>query len=104
MTQCERIIKYINDFGSITTYQAFTDLGITRLASRIHDLSERGYEQGDKMKSVLIYDQDMAVVKQGRDSLQDLLNGNDYSVNHIYALIGFLDWMIYHYAVLGEIK
>lgn len=56
------------------------------------------------MKSVLIYDQDMAVVKQGRDSLQDLLNGNDYSVNHIYALIGFLDWMIYHYAVLGEIK
>lgn len=44
MTQCERIIKYINDFGSITTYQAFTDLGITRLASRIHDLSERGYD------------------------------------------------------------
>ena len=44
MTQCERILKYLDDFGSITTYQAFKDLGIMRLASRIHDLSERGYD------------------------------------------------------------
>lgn len=44
MTQCERIIKYMQDFGSITTMQAFTDLGITRLASRIHDLKRMGIE------------------------------------------------------------
>ena len=44
MTQCERIIDYINTFGSITTLEAFTDLGITRLASRIHDLTEDGFE------------------------------------------------------------
>lgn len=44
MTQCERILKYLDDFGSITTYQAFKDLGIMRLASRIHDLSVRGYD------------------------------------------------------------
>jgi len=44
MTQCERIIDYIKEFGSITTMEAFSDLGITRLASRIHDLREDGYE------------------------------------------------------------
>lgn len=42
-TQCDRIIDYIHDFGSITTFQAFTDLGCTRLGSRIHDLKNRGY-------------------------------------------------------------
>lgn len=42
-TQCERIIDYINDFGSITILDAFRDLGCTRLASRICDLKKRGY-------------------------------------------------------------
>ena len=41
--QCEKIIKYINEFGSITTLDAFTDLGCTRLASRICDLKKQGY-------------------------------------------------------------
>ena len=44
MTQCDRIIDYIKQFGSITTNEAFTDLGITRLASRIHDLTVDGYD------------------------------------------------------------
>ena len=43
MTQCERIVDYCRRFGSITTIEAFTDLGITRLASRIHDLTKEGY-------------------------------------------------------------
>ena len=43
MTQCEKIVEYIREFGSITTMQAFTDLGITRLASRIHDLQREGF-------------------------------------------------------------
>ncbi len=42
MNQCERILKYMNDFGSITTLQAFNDLGCTRLASRITDLRHKG--------------------------------------------------------------
>ena len=42
MTQCERILKYMDDFGSISTMQAFMDLGVTRLASRIHDLRRMG--------------------------------------------------------------
>lgn len=43
MNQCQRIVKYISDFGSITTLDAFRDLGVTRLASRIHDLTKQGY-------------------------------------------------------------
>lgn len=43
MTQCERVVQYCKDFGSITTLQAFTDLGVTRLASRINDLKKQGY-------------------------------------------------------------
>lgn len=43
-TQCERIIDYINDFGSITSMEAMQDLGCMRLASRICDLKRRGYK------------------------------------------------------------
>lgn len=49
------------------------------------------------MKDVLIHDLDVEIIKQGRDNLQDLLNGNEYEVNRIYALIGFLDWMLCHF-------
>lgn len=44
VSQCERIIKYIKDFGSITTWQAMEDLGVARLASRIYDLKCQGYK------------------------------------------------------------
>ena len=43
MTQCQRIIDYIKTFGSISTIEAFNDLSVTRLASRIHDLKGQGY-------------------------------------------------------------
>lgn len=42
MTQCDRIIQYIRERGGITTAQAFTDLGITRLSGRIFDLRQKG--------------------------------------------------------------
>jgi hypothetical protein len=41
-TQNERIIEYIQKFGSITQLQALQDLGIMRLASRINDLRSQG--------------------------------------------------------------
>ena len=37
-------IKYINDFGSITSYQAYADLGVTQLGTRIKELKAKGYE------------------------------------------------------------
>lgn len=42
MTQNERVYNYIKDFGSITQAQAFNDLGVYRLASRISDLKRMG--------------------------------------------------------------
>ena len=42
-TQNERILKYMNDFGSITQMEAMNDLGVMRLASRISDLKRLGY-------------------------------------------------------------
>ena len=51
MTQCEKIIKYMEDFGSISTMEAFSDLGITRLASRIHDLTRMGIPIEKRMES-----------------------------------------------------
>lgn len=44
VTQCQRIIDYIHQFGSISTLEAFRDLGVARLASRIHDLKGQGYK------------------------------------------------------------
>ena len=43
MTQKELILKYITDFGSITSYQAYADLGITQLATRVKELKTAGY-------------------------------------------------------------
>ena len=43
MTQNERVIAYIKRFGSISTFEAFTELGITRLSARIFELQEAGY-------------------------------------------------------------
>lgn len=44
MTQKERILKYINEFGYITSWQAYQDLGITQLGARIKELKEKGYK------------------------------------------------------------
>lgn len=38
MTQKEAIIQYISDFGSITPMEAFADLGITKLATRVSEM------------------------------------------------------------------
>ena len=42
-TQAERVLAYIEKFGSITQYEALNDLGVMRLASRISDLKKNGY-------------------------------------------------------------
>lgn len=51
-SQNERILKYMNDFGSITQYEAMQDLGVMRLASRISDLRRLGYPITSKMEPV----------------------------------------------------
>lgn len=51
-TQNERIIAYINEFGSITQIDALQDLGIMRLASRVSDLKRLGYPIVSKTEAV----------------------------------------------------
>ena len=43
LTQNQRILDYISEFGSITQLEALRDLGVMRLASRISDLKRQGY-------------------------------------------------------------
>ena len=43
-TQREQILNYIKVFGSITPMQAFADLGITKLATRISEMRRDGLE------------------------------------------------------------
>jgi hypothetical protein len=41
-TQCERILDYISENGSITQLDALREFGCMRLASRISDLKRQG--------------------------------------------------------------
>lgn len=44
ITQKDRVLQFIRDFGSITSWQAYSELGCTQLATRISELKEIGYE------------------------------------------------------------
>ena len=47
-TQCDRVLNYIRACGSISSLEAFQDLGITQVAARIHELKRKGYEFEDE--------------------------------------------------------
>ena len=38
------ILEYIKKFGSITSWDAYADLGITQFATRVKELKEQGYK------------------------------------------------------------
>lgn len=44
MTQCERVLKYMEDFGSINLMQDMKDLGVMRLGARIFDMKKAGHK------------------------------------------------------------
>lgn len=52
-TQAERVLDYMQHFGSITPLEAMRDLGIMRLASRITDLRRAGYAIVREMVEVI---------------------------------------------------
>ena len=61
-TQNQRILNYIDEFGSITQLEALRDLGVMRLASRISDLKKQGYPITSRLESVKNrYDEDCRV-------------------------------------------
>nr|DAG46189.1 MAG TPA: helix-turn-helix domain protein [Caudoviricetes sp.] len=51
MNQREKIVFYIQKFGSISSMEAFQDLGITRLSARIYELREEGYKFEETFKA-----------------------------------------------------
>ena len=50
-TQCDKVLEYMERFGSITQLEALQDLGCMRLASRISDLRQQGSAIGRRMKT-----------------------------------------------------
>ena len=44
VTQHEEIIKFMQEYGSISPMEAFAELGITKLATRISELIRGGCE------------------------------------------------------------
>lgn len=53
MKQTDRILQYIDEFGSISSMEAFADLGITRLSARIFDLEDMGIRFNRKQEAVV---------------------------------------------------
>lgn len=44
MNQIKRMLRHMNDYGSITSIEAMQEYGIARAASRIHDIKQLGYD------------------------------------------------------------
>ena len=51
MTQQQRILQYMRDFGSISPMEAFRDLGITKLATRISEMTRNGHAVTRQMET-----------------------------------------------------
>ena len=51
MSQHEMILNYIDAFGSISPMEAFTDLGITKLATRISEMRQDGHQFSQRMET-----------------------------------------------------
>ena len=43
ISQCDKIVAYMQKYGTITQLQAYVDIGCVRLPSRIYDLKRKGY-------------------------------------------------------------
>lgn len=43
LTQRDKILSYIKQFGRISSWEAYSELGITQLGARIFELKELGY-------------------------------------------------------------
>lgn len=50
ITQEDRVLKFMQDTGSITSWQAIQQFGITRLSAKIFNLRREGYEITNEMR------------------------------------------------------
>jgi len=64
MKQSERILDYLNKFGSITPLDAFRDLGITKLATRVSEMKKEGIEfEQEYIKTKNRFQEDVCYMK-----------------------------------------
>lgn len=56
MTNYDAVEEYLKKHGSITSYDAFAHLGVTRLAAVIFDLKKRGLKiKSERVESINRY-------------------------------------------------
>lgn len=73
MTQCERILRHLQDYGSITQAEAVTEYGCYRLGARIFDLKAQGIPiRSERVTGKNRYDEPVSfsrysIVKTGRE-------------------------------------
>lgn len=48
-SQCQKVLRFIREHGSITTWQAIHKVHCTRLSGRIYDLKDQGYRIKKRM-------------------------------------------------------
>lgn len=51
-TQCTRVVSYMQAHGGITQLEALSELGVARLARRIHDIKDAGISVTGQMVTV----------------------------------------------------
>ena len=75
--QQKRVVKFIDDHGSITRFQAYDRLGITELPKRISELRQRGLPIADDWLEVVNRYGDKTRVKvyfnKGNKPLRELI-------------------------------
>ena len=64
MTQAEKIMQYLEKYGSITAAEAMSEYGIMRLASRISELKKDGVPILSYMEAVQNRDGETCYVKR----------------------------------------
>jgi hypothetical protein len=52
-TNKQRVLRYIRDYGSISSMEAFRDLGITRLSAVIYNLKAEGHKIQTQQEGVV---------------------------------------------------
>lgn len=49
-TQRDEVLNYMRDYGSISTFDAYMELGVTQLGARIKELEQKGWLIGRHKK------------------------------------------------------
>ena len=44
MTQEQKVLRHLQELGSITSWEAIMEYGVTRVSAHIHTLRKKGYE------------------------------------------------------------